>query len=374
MAESKRVERSLSRASDTGFFQLLDAEGVLHGKTSLPEKDWVSIYRHMRFIRIVDERMLTLQRQGRISFYGAATGQEGAVIGSGYALQSNDWVFPALREGGVALLRGYDFNQYIAQLFGNSADETLGRQMPCHYSDARTNFVSLSSPIGNQIPQAVGVAWAAKIQGNPDVAIGYMGDGATSEGDFHVALNMAGLHKLPVVFFCQNNQWAISLPSNKQTASETIAIKSRAYGMPGIRVDGNDVFACYEATLAAVERARAGEGPTLIEALTYRLGAHSTSDDPSKYRDESITEEWKSRCPLERMLKLLISRGLWTLDEENAFFEDTVIQIKKVIAEQEVIAPPAPETLFTDVYAEVPWHLKEQEEELRQAILRGETP
>jgi len=373
MGKEKKV-RTLARVSDTSLFQLLDESGTLHGKTRLSDEDLVFLYRQMRFLRIVDERMLTLQRQGRISFYGAATGQEGAVMGSGMAMEANDWIFPALREGGVALLRGFDFSQYIAQLFGNSVDRSLGRQMPCHYSDASINFVSLSSPIGTQIPQAIGAAWAAKIQKNPDVVIGYMGDGATSEGDFHVSLNMAALHKLPVVFFCQNNQWAISLPSHMQTASESIAIKARAYGIPGIRVDGNDPLACYEATKEAAERARRGEGPTLIEALTYRLGAHSTSDDPSKYRDESITENWKERCPISRLRTHLIEKGLWSEAEETQFADETVTYIKAVVTEQEEQAPPAPDSLFEDVYAELPWHLQDQQVELGEAIRRGETP
>ncbi len=371
---TEKMVRTLAKATDTSLFQLLDESGTLKGKPTLPESEWLGLYKHMRFLRTLDERMLTLQRQGRISFYGAATGQEAAVMGSGYALQPNDWVFPALREGGVALLRGFDFEQYIAQLFGNGVDRTLGRQMPCHYSDASIQFVSLSSPIGTQIPQALGAGWAAKIQGNPDVSIGYMGDGATSEGDFHVSLNMAALHQLPVVFFCQNNQWAISLPSSMQTASATIAIKGRAYGMPAVRVDGNDILAVYEATRAAVERARLGEGPTLIEALTYRLGAHSTSDDPSKYRDESITEKWKTKCPIERFRKLLVARGLWSMEEEEAFEAENVRMIKETVKAQENAPAPSASSLFEDVYAELPWHLEEQRDELLNALERGETP
>ena len=179
---------------------------------------------------------------------------------------------------------------------------------------------------------------------------------------------------VPIVFFCQNNQWAISLPSNLQTASETIAIKARGYDIPGIRVDGNDVIACYEATRQAVERARNGDGPTLIEALTYRLGAHSTSDDPSKYRDESITEDWKTRCPIARLQALLESKGLWSPEEEQRFVDEKVTYIKSIVTEQEAQGAPHPDTLFEDVYATVPWHLEEQRDELNQAIARGETP
>ena len=195
------------------LFRILGEDSVLHGErpAALSDEMLVTMYRHMRFIRLVDERMLTLQRQGRISFYGACTGQEVAVIGSGMALEARDWVYPALREGGVALLRGFEFEDYVAQLFGNAADKTLGRQMPCHYSDRSSNFVSLSSPIATQLPQAIGTAWAMQLRGDDAVVIGYMGDGATSEGDFHVAMDLAGLHKLPIVLFqlpCSSRQFS----------------------------------------------------------------------------------------------------------------------------------------------------------------------
>jgi TPP-dependent pyruvate/acetoin dehydrogenase alpha subunit len=195
-----------------------------------------------------------------------------------------------------------------------------------------------------------------------------MGDGATSEGDFHVALNMAGLRKAPVVFCCQNNQWAISVPGHRQTASKTLAIKARAYGFPGIRVDGNDALAVYAATRDAVNRARAGEGPTLLEFLTYRVGAHSTSDDPSRYRDESITEEWKGRCPVERMQPNLVARGCWTEAEEEALVHTTVADIKDAVKRHENMENPPPSSLFDDVYAVLPWHLEEQRESMMQTL------
>ena len=240
--------------------------------------------------------------------------------------------------------------------------------MPCHYSSRAANYVSLSSPIGNQIPQAVGAAMAAKSQNKSDVVVGYMGDGATSEGDFHVAMNFAGLYELPIVLFCQNNQWAISLPSSKQTASKSIAIKANSYGFEGVLVDGNDALAVYEVTRKAIEKARAGGGPTFIEALTYRIGAHSTSDDPSQYRDESITDQWRDRCPINRLLNILYKLNLWTEEEEARFVEKTVEMIKETVARIELAPAPAPETLFTDVYASMPWHLEEQQEELMAAL------
>ena len=362
--------RKKKPALDEGLLQILNEAGELVSDIpeGLGDDELVTLYRWMRFMRVLDDRMLALQRQGRISFYGACTGQEAAVMGSGLAAQEQDWIFPALREGGVALLRGFPFESYIAQLFGNAADSTGGRQMPCHYSDPSTHFVSLSSPIANQIPQAVGAAMAAQVRGDDAVVLSYMGDGATSEGDFHVALNMAGLRKAPVVFCCQNNQWAISVPGHRQTASKTLAIKARAYGFPGIRVDGNDALAVYAATRDAVNRARAGEGPTLLEFLTYRVGAHSTSDDPSRYRDESITEEWKGRCPVERMQRFLVARGCWTEAEEEALVHTTVADIKDAVKRHENMENPPPSSLFDDVYAVLPWHLEEQRESMMQTL------
>src|SRR5262245_9601584 len=232
----------------------------------LAKEDLIRIYSEMLRLRILDQRMLTLQRQGRIGFYGTATGEEAAVIGSAFALRADDWIFPALRQGGAALLRGYPLVEYISQCMGNSMDATKGRQMPSHYCYRPANFVSWSSCIGTQIPHAVGAAWAMKIEKKDSIAVAYMGDGATSEGDFHVAMNFAGVFKIPVVFFCQNNQWSISVNIKQQTASESIAIKAVAYGFEGVRVDGNDVLAVYQATKEAVDNARQGKGPSLIEA------------------------------------------------------------------------------------------------------------
>jgi pyruvate dehydrogenase E1 component alpha subunit/2-oxoisovalerate dehydrogenase E1 component alpha subunit len=235
-------------------------------------------------LRVLDGRMLSLQRQGRVGFYGTATGQEAAVTGSAYALRDTDWVFPALREMGVSLWRGTTVKEMVCQLIGNSGDVLIGRQMPCHFSDRRVRSVAWSSVIGTQLVHAMGAAWAAQIKQTGEVMMGYMGDGASSSADFHAAANFAGVYRLPVVFFCQNNQWAISVPLAQQTASASIAIKAIAYGFPGVRVDGNDLFAVIEATRAAVERARRGDGPTLVEAVTFRMGGHSSSDDPLSRR------------------------------------------------------------------------------------------
>ncbi|MCB9730793.1 MAG: 3-methyl-2-oxobutanoate dehydrogenase [Deltaproteobacteria bacterium] len=311
--------------------------------------------------RLLDDLMLTLQRQGRIGFYGPATGQEAAVFGSGRALAPEDWVLPALREGGVALMRGYPLRDYLAQCFGNALDVTHGRQMPCHYGSRAQHQPTLSSPIGTQLPHATGVAWAMKLRGAATVAIGYLGDGATSENDFHTALDMAGRFALPAIFFCQNNQWAISVPVSVQTAAPTLAAKAAAYRMPGHRVDGNDVMACYAVTREARARALRGEGPTFIEALTWRMGAHSTSDDPTRYRDEAVTEQWKARDPILRLGRFLLAEGLQDEDGLQALRESLGREIREALAEVEAAAPSVPlGTMFDDVFASRPPHLAEQ--------------
>src|SRR5581483_11045104 len=219
---------------------------------------------------------------GRIGFYGEARGQEAAIIGAAAALQQNDWIVPALREAGAAIFRGLSMREYVAQIFGNGNDVARGRQLPCHPGTRAARYVTMSSCIATQVPHAVGMAMAAKIKKDPVVVLGCLGDGASSEEDFHVAANFAGVFKAPVVLFCANNQWAISTPCTQQTASPTFAIKGVAYGLPSVRVDGNDILAVYSTVKAAVDRARRGDGPSFIEALTYRVSAHSSSDDPTR--------------------------------------------------------------------------------------------
>jgi len=330
------------------------------GSKVLEKSDLLRLYQEMLRLRLLDQRMLTLQRQGRIGFYGTATGEEAAVLGSAFALKPDDWIFPALRQGGAALLRGYPLVEYISQCMGNRRDGTKGRQMPSHYCSRAVNFVSWSSCIATQLPHAVGAAWAMKIRGDRNIAIGYMGDGATSEGDFHTALNFAGVFRVPVVFFCQNNQWSISVNIKQQTASETIAIKAIAYGFEGIVVDGNDVLAVYCATRDAVEKARSGGGPTLIEAITYRMGAHSSSDDPRLYREDSEVEEWRRKDPVQRFQKYLNQQGFWSDHEQQELGERLNQEILDAVAEAETYGPPPVETLFEDVFSEMLPHLQEQ--------------
>lgn len=330
----------------------------------MPRETLLRLYREMVRLRTLDERMMTLQRQGRVGFYGACTGQEAATLASAIALEATDWIFPALREGGAMLLRGFPLVPYLCQIFGNAGDETKGRQMPSHMASRSVNQVSWSSCIGTQLPQAVGAAMAARIRKDRTVVAAYLGDGATSEGDFHVALNFAGVFKAPVVFICQNNHWAISVPTAKQTASQSIAVKAQAYGFPGVKVDGNDALAVYAAVKTAVDRARSGGGPTLVECETYRIGAHSSSDDPTRYRDEREVEEWKKRDPLELLRSRMIGWGLWSATDEDALRAKLLEEVNAAIAEAEQKPDPARESLFDDVYASMPWTLREQRAEL----------
>jgi len=336
----------------------------MSSQKKLSREDLLSLYRGMMLIRTLDERMMTLQRQGRIGFYGACTGQEAASLGSAFALKKTDWIFPALREGSAMLLRGFPLVPYLAQVFGNSGDLTKGRQMPSHPAARSVNQVSWGSCIGTQLPQAVGVALAAKLQKKDTVVMAYLGDGATSSGDFHTAMNFAGVYKAPVVFVCQNNHWSISLPTEQQTASESIAVKAVAYGFPGIKVDGNDLEAVFAASSEAVERARSGAGPTLIEAETYRMGAHSSSDDPTKYRDQAEVDLWRQRDPVQRVRTRLVDAGHWDDAAEAALKAKLLSEVNAAIAEAEALPNLGAETLFDDVYAEVPWNLREQREEM----------
>jgi len=350
--------------------RVLDDEGNLVAGAQapvFPDAELRAMYRTMLLVRLIDERMLRLQRQGRLGFYMTSTGEEATHMAVA-TLRPDDWIYPSYREPGAAFFRGYTLKEYISQLYGNAEDPVKGRQMPVHHAVRRINYMSISSPVGTQIPQAAGTAQAAKISGRQDLTIVYFGEGATSTGEFHVGMNFAGVWKSPCIFFCRNNGWAISTPGAKQTAARSIAIKALAYGMPGIRIDGNDVLAVLQATAEAAARARAGDGPTLIEALTYRRGAHSSSDDPSVYRDPNEPKQWEASDPIERFRRYLAKKNVWTEAwdaEVRAELENEIVTAHD--ASQGLPAPPV-ETLFDDVYEELPWNLREQ----REWLLRQE--
>ena len=330
----------------------------------IPLLQQVEFYRALCRIRGVDERMAALQRQGRIGFYGTCTGQEAVPVALGYALRNSDWVFPGLRESSVLLVRGFPLTTYLAQVFGSGLDVLKGRQMPSHMSGRAANVVSWSSCIGTQLTHAVGAAWAAKIRKEPVVSVACLGDGATSSADFHSALNFAQVFRVPCVFVCQNNQWAISTPVARQNDTRTLAERALCYAMPAERLDGNDVCELYLAFQRAAERARGGLGPTFLECVTYRMGPHSTSDDPTLYRSEAEVSEWRGKDPIVRLARALERTGALDAARANSIQAELGVELDAALRTVEADPPPPRSSLFDDVYAALPEHLREQRREL----------
>jgi len=341
------------------MFQILKPDGTLHPdvKPPISDQETLQLYQKMVFIRLADQKALMLQRQGRMGTYAPIWGQEACQVGSAYILQGGDWVFPAFRELAASLMMGIPLKTVYLYWMGNEE----GSRAP-----EGVNVAPVSIPVGTHPLHAVGVAWAAKIKGDKTVTIAYFGDGATSKGDFHEAMNLAGVFKTPSIFFCQNNQFAISVPRKIQTASETIAQKAIAYGVDGIQVDGNDLFAVYAVTKEAVAKARSGGGSTLIEAVTYRFGPHTTADDPTKYRREDEIEPWKQLDPLVRLRLYLKGRGLWSDEIEKRMTEEAQKEIDQAVKEAEAVPVPELEEIFKYVYAEMTPQLKEQMEYLKE--------
>jgi len=341
--------------------QILADDGALVGEApDLSEVRLRELFVHMMRVRCVDQRMLKLQRAGRIGFVGTAKGLEAALVGSAAPLRQTDWLWSGLREGGAALMRGLPLDEYVAQMYCNANDTAKGRQMCNHFQHKGSNYPSWSSVIGTQIPHGVGAAYASKARGEDAVHSIYFGDGATSSNGFHSGMNFAGVWKVPAVFVCVDNGWAISVASSAQTAADSYADKGAAYGIPGQEVDGNDVLACHAALSSAIERARSGEGPSLVVLKTYRMLGHSSSDDPSKYRDDAEVAAWEQRDPIERFERYLVDRGVLEEGERGKIETDLYAELDAVIHEQEAAPPMALKTLVEDVYAEVPHHLRRQ--------------
>jgi pyruvate dehydrogenase E1 component alpha subunit len=341
--------------------RLLAEDGEPVGGLPDYEDAWLGdLLEHMLRVRCMDQRMLKLQRSGRIGFVGSMLGQEAAMIGTAAALGSQDWLWSGLREGGAALMRGLPLSEYIAQMYCNSNDSAKGRQMCNHLQHKGSNYPSWSSVIGTQIPHGVGAAFASARRGTGEVHGIYFGDGATSSNGFHSGLNLAGVWKTPTVFVCVDNGWAISVPSSEQTSQEDYAQKAEAYGLPGFTVDGNDVLACYEAMHSLVERARAGGGPALLVVKTYRMLGHSSSDDPTRYRDQAEVDAWSKRDPLERFTRFLERRKILKKGAADRMEAEILAEIDQVIHEQEAADPMPLKSLVGDVYAQVPRHLRVQ--------------
>ena len=337
----------------TERLSILDSDGLLDAdlEPKIAPDDLKRLYRAMVLGRRLDERMLKLQRQGRIGTFAPIKGQEASQIGTVCSLESRDWMVPSFREMAAMLWRGWPIERILAFYAGRLEG---GRP------DPEQRDLPVTIPVATQLPHAVGIAYGIQYRGEDSVVMVYFGDGATSEGDFHEAANFAGVWHGPVVFVCQNNQWAISVPLKKQTNSRTIAQKATAYGFPGIQVDGNDVLAVYAASREAVDRARAGNGPTLIECVTYRLGMHTTADDPTKYRSEEEVKAWEQKDPLTRFRVYLEKKKLFDPSVDEQVDEEIAHGVERF----EAMPPADPLEMFDHAYAELPPHVAAERAEL----------
>ncbi|QQG38965.1 MAG: pyruvate dehydrogenase (acetyl-transferring) E1 component subunit alpha [Candidatus Woesearchaeota archaeon] len=343
---------------EVSYLQILDETGKIDSNLmpKLSNDDIKKLYELMVITRIADDKALKLQRQGRIGTYAESKGQEASQVGSAYALKKEDFVFPSFRELGMFVTRNFPLEQYY-QYFG--WDER-GNKIP-----ENQNIFPIAIPVGTQTIHAVGFALGIKLKKEKKTVITYFGDGATSEGDFHEAMNFAGVFQLPLVFLCQNNQYAISVPRSLQSHSETLAQKAIAYGFDGIQVDGNDIFAVYKATSEALEKARQGKGPTLIECLTYRMGNHTTADDASRYRTEKEVKEWQKKDPIDRLKKYMQAKKLWSESYEKEITKKAEELVNKAVEKAESLGIPPVEDMFKYMFKEMPPELKEQLEELK---------
>jgi pyruvate dehydrogenase E1 component alpha subunit len=355
---SKIMPRNTINISDKiEYLSILNEKGELDAslEPDIPEELLLKLYRNILLGRKFDERLLNLQRQGRIGTFAPLSGQEAAQLGAVALLRPSDWMVPAFRETAAEIWRGRSLESVI--IYNNGYNE--GAEIP-----QDLNNLPISVPVGSQILHAVGLGWAAKYRQTDDVAMTFFGDGATSEGDFHEGLNFAGVFQAPVIFVCQNNHWAISIPVAKQTRSKTLAQKAIAYGIPGIQVDGNDILAVYAAAQEAVDRARAGQGPTLIECVTYRMTMHTTADDPKRYRTEEEVEKWRERDPIVRYQKYLVDKGFLSEDKITAIESEVLEEIQAAVdgAEERMLALGDPMDMFEHAYARMPAYLREQKE------------
>ncbi|KAL8622837.1 hypothetical protein ACOMHN_026958 [Nucella lapillus] len=353
-------------------YRVLNREGKIVDPTQDPQLDReivTKMYHDMTLLNTMDRVLYESQRQGRISFYMTNYGEEGTHMGSAAALEPDDLVFGQYREAGVLLWRGFTLDQFMNQCYGNARDVGKGRQMPVHYGSEDLHFVTISSPLATQMPQAAGAAYAFKLQQKNRIVICYFGEGAASEGDAHAALNFAAVLDCPIIFFCRNNGYAISTPTKDQYRGDGIAARGPGYGMSTVRVDGNDTFAVYNATKAARQICLSQNRPVLIEAMTYRIGHHSTSDDSSAYRSVDEVSYWDQQDnPISRLRHYMVNTGWWDEEAEKKWMLDARKRVMKAFAEAEPRKRPSPEEMFHDVYAELPPHLEQQMNEMKEHV------
>lgn len=334
-------------------------------RPDLSDEQLDDFYRRMVLARTLDRKMVAMQRQGRLGTYAPIEGQEACQIGMGAALKEGDWFVPSFRESAVLEVMGVPLENIILYWMANEK----GGKVP-----ENINVLPASVPVGSHPLHAVGIAWAMKLRKLPVVVGCGFGDGATSEGDFHEAMNFAGVFHVPVVFLCQNNQYAISLPRKRQTASRTIAQKAIAYGFDGVQIDGNDIFVSYGVAREAVEKARSGGGPTLIEAVTYRFGPHTTSDDPKRYRSDEEVATWRPYDPMVRLQKYMERYGLWSPEYDEKVQAEARDTVEDAVAKAEAASPVSPEEIFDYHFAELPPYLVEQKDYLTKILMKGGEP
>ncbi|KAF8472041.1 thiamine diphosphate-binding protein [Kalaharituber pfeilii] len=358
-------------APDIPTYRLMDTDGVVidvSNEPKVPKEMALKMYRDMVAVSIMDMIMYDSQRQGRISFYMVSAGEEGIAVGSAAALEPDDVIFSQYREQGVLMYRGYGLDEFMNQLFSNKDDYGKGRNMPVHYMSERLRIHPISSPLATQIPHAE-CSYALKLENSPNITVCYFGEGAASEGDFHAALNIAATRSCPVVFICRNNGYAISTPTLEQYKGDGIASRGMGYGIDTIRVDGNDIWAVYEVTKRARELAVSQHKPVLIEAMSYRVSHHSTSDDSFAYRAKDEVEDWKRRDnPITRLRKYLEAKNWWSADEDTALRGRLRKEILQAFAKAEKAKKPAIKNLFIDVFEEPSEDLKEQMAELKNVL------
>lgn len=351
-------------------YRVLGDDGrLLNSSVQVSEELAVKMYENMVSLQVMDTIFYEAQRQGRISFYVTTNGEEAINIASAAALTSDDLIFPQYREPGLLLWRGFTLQEFANQCFGNKADYGKGRQMPIHYGSNKLNYITVASTVATQLLHAVGAAYSLKMDNKNACTITYFGDGGTSTGDFHGALNFAAVLDAPVIFFCRNNGWAISTPVSDQLRSDGVVVRGQAYGMRSIRVDGNDTLAIYNAVREARRMAISEQRPILIEALTYRAGHHSTSDDSTKYRPAEEIDRWKKeRDPISRFRKWIDNNQWWNDQRDSELRTSVRKQLLNAIQVAEKLEKPPVSELFSDVYDVLPPNLEKQERLLRETI------